>query len=188
MRLRRSFIARSLAGGLVLLAADGGSLDAKAGHAPEYASLFPQAAGAPIPDRREVAFKIQGLGQVHVSAVRFAPKPGLSQAAVTTWCGLVVKERSAPAKSFVTIGMASTETLSCDGLAEIGDVSSPVVPARLGLVYRTRSANAVSLTPLVILRNASTGAWEINQSSSEAISQLRGKASLKLIRRFLAKH
>ena len=188
MRFCRSITARSNAGAFLLLAAQGQVVDAQGRQAPEFASLFPQAADTPKPDRPEIALKIRGLGLTHVSTVRFTPHPGLSQAVVTTWCGVVVREGSAPAKPIVTIGVASTEALSCDGLAEIGDVSSAAVPARLGLVYRTRSANAVSLTPLIVVRDSRSGEWRIDQTLSDEISQQRGKASLKAIRGFLSKH
>jgi hypothetical protein len=149
---------------------------AKAGSGPTPAATTPaprfrDAAGAARLDRAPQALVLTNGHKVDVSSWRFEPAPGRSEARNTYWCGVQVDGRP-----LTVIGVGSTETLSCGGLAEIGALSK----GRIGLIYRTSSPNAASLTSVILTEAA--GAWAIDEKATERLSET-SPATLAALRR-----
>ena len=153
---------------------------------PDFAALFPQAADAPHVDRDGVSVRWSRRGSVRVDMVRFTPQPGLSQAVATSWCGITLSRPHVSSQAVITIGAGVTQALSCDGIADIGSASSKRGPARIALVYRTRSPNAAALTPVIVSLLPNGGIWQVDEVLSDKAGQLPGSISLSRLRRFLA--
>lgn len=144
--------------------------------------LFPDALTAPVPDRPPVTIRLGGNEDVLVTSVRFEPRPDRTQARNVFWCGVTVAEAGAAAQPIVTIGTGNTEALSCDGMAEIGEVPGPKDGRAIGVVYRARSPNTEVLTAIILVRRGADRTWVLDENLSERMVQRPGLLSLSGIR------
>ena len=147
-----------------------GASGESASHAPPP---FADAAGPVRLDRAPQAVTLDGGRMVELSSWRFEPAPGRSELRNTYWCGVGVE-----GQALTVIGVGHTETVSCDGMADAGAVPG----GRIGLIYRTSSPNAQSLTAVVVVK--AEGAWAIDEPATErllAISPATVDAMRKVI-------
>lgn len=119
---------------------------------------FPDAAGPARPDRAAQALVLTDGRKAELSSWRFEPAPGRSEARNTYWCGVQLD-----GQALTAIGVGATEAVSCDGLAAAGAVSK----GRIGLIYRTSSPNADSLTAVVL--TPAGGAWAVDEDATERL-------------------
>jgi hypothetical protein len=151
-------------------------------------ALFPEAKPPLKPDGAPRTIALTADTTLELTDLRFAPRPGLSEAVDTTWCGVVLRSAGRPAQGLITIGTNDTEALSCGGLSEAGAVPRDGPVLRIGLVYRTFSPNAAVATPVVLARDPATLTWSIDTSLSEHLAEQGEQATLARIRRDLGSH
>lgn len=123
-------------------------------------AVFADAAGPARPDHAPQALVLTGGRKATLSSWRFEPAPGRSEARDTYWCGVQLD-----GQALTVIGVGVTEAVSCDGLAAAGAVSK----GRIGLIYRTSSPNADSLTAVVLA--PAGGAWAVDEDLTERLSE-----------------
>ena len=165
----------------VLLAGCGGALTDASGDL----ALFPEAKAPLTADGPPKVLTLGGSDTVEVTAWRFTPLPGLSQAATTKWCGVVLHADASESQALVTIGVSFTEALSCRGLADIGVVPAKGAAARIGLLYRTASPNAEVVTPVVLMRDPASSTWSVDATASQRLTRSRQVPTLATMRRDL---
>jgi hypothetical protein len=142
--------------------------------APDLTTLFHDADKPAQPDGTPVTLHTDGIAVV-AQSVRFSPRPGLTDARNTLWCGVTLETDGQARQVITTIGTGDTEALSCDGLDQIGTLSSKGGHARLALLYRTRSPSASGLTPIVLSKS---NGWTIDEAASRRMAELPGKLTL----------
>lgn len=121
---------------------------------------FPDAAGPARLDRAAQAVVLTDGRKADLSSWRFEPAPGRSEARNTYWCGVQLD-----GQTLTVIGVGATEAVSCDGLAAAGAVSK----GRIGLIYRTSSPNADSLTAVVL--TPAGAAWTVDEDATERLEE-----------------
>ena len=119
---------------------------------------FADAAAAARLDRAAHSVTLDGGRTVELSSWRFEPAPGRSEMRNTYWCGVGVE-----GQALTVIGVGQTEAVSCDGVAEAGALPG----GRIGLIYRTSSPNAESLTAVVLTKAGA--AWAIDERATERL-------------------
>ena len=119
---------------------------------------FADAAGPARLDCSAQAFTLADGGEVELSSWRFEPAGGRTEARNTYWCGVAVE-----GQVLTVIGVGFTEAVSCDGLADAGALPK----GRIGLIYRTSSPNAQSLTSVVLTKGG--GAWAVDEGATERL-------------------
>jgi hypothetical protein len=150
---------------------------------PGYASLFPQAQGAPVLDK-SVSVALPA-GKIGLTSVRFEPAPGLSQMFNTFWCGLVINS-AGHAQGLVVIGEPGpTETLSCLGLQAAAAIDTLNGAPRIGLLYKANSPNAESIDAVVITFDKTSGAWKTDDAATRYLTEIAGTPSLAWMRQAL---
>ncbi len=150
----------------------------------DLAAMFP-AAQAPISADRTLSVAMSSGGMT-LASYRFSPKPGQSSHFNAMWCGLTLQAKDHVAQAVVTIGQGDFETLSCDGLAQAGAMPAKGTAPRLGLIYRTRSPNFASTTPVVLVDNPGSG-WTVDDSVNPALNALTKTPTLPLMRQALTR-
>jgi hypothetical protein len=122
---------------------------------------FADAGSRPRLDRSAQAFTLADGTKVELSSWRFEPAPGRSKARNTYWCGVAVD-----GEALTVIGVGLTETVSCDGLADAGALPK----GRIGLIYRTSSPNAQSLTSVILTKVG--GTWAVDGGATKRLFTL----------------
>jgi hypothetical protein len=119
---------------------------------------FVDAAGPARLDRSLKAVRLDHGRNVELSSWRFEPAPGRSAARDSYWCGVALE-----GQALTVIGVGPTESVSCAGLAEVG----PLPKGRIGLIYRTTSPNADSLSAVVLTKTGSV--WSLDERATERL-------------------
>ena len=143
--------------------------------------LFPSAVSAPTVDR-SVLITISPKEKIKLTSVRFRPAPGQSQLFNTYFCGVVIKTAGQPDQGIVVVGIGETETVNCDQLMTAGIMPPLKGEPRIGLIYRTNSPNATGDSPAILLFDAATNAWKIDEPDTVIADNINADLTLANMR------
>ncbi len=111
--------------------------------------------------------------------VRFRPaRPSFPNQ--QNWCGLAIGSPDGSATTLVTLGTDWTETVSCNGLREAGEVPAAGGVPRFVLVYAASSPNAEVRVPVVLRWEA--GRAVLDAEASQQVDEAGRGGSLERIR------
>lgn len=115
-------------------------------------------------------------------AVRFEPTPDQPNSSNAQWCGVASERADFTHQAIIAVGTGRTAGRRCESLLEAGPVPSALVP-RLALLYRTSAPNAPDRrTAVILLWDAESGQWFIDDALGAAIEARLQPLSLARIR------